>query len=552
MWAIRILNGAQAGKIFPLKMGKNIIGRAPQCEVNFRAVGVSKEHAQIFITDDKIILSDLNSRNGTFVNGVKIQNQRIGLGDKVSLNDMIFDILKLPDIAMIAPQQTGVRSHSLQTQGPSNWGSAAPQMPPQFTAPNPINYQQAYAQNEMSHAPDVLHSNQSLGEIINNLKNNLDLYIESVALPGIYKFAQSMDYRWVIGVFIGLFILMVTMLSTIPMTATISHSIEAESMRRAVTIARGLAQVNRQAVIENLEVSVNIKTAEIEDGVSLAAVISAKDGHVIAPANLRQQDSDNTFFREARREGKEFHKSLGNSIIGASTPIFYYDPLRGEQTAIAFAIVLYDMSAVGVRTEQTFSLFVETLAIALVFGFFLYFLLIKVIEHPLTTLNNQLDEALREGRDDLKTDYKYPVLENLASNLNSALTRGANGGGEKPQVNLQQRHREASQLVSMIENACIAISAIDSKIIASNENFDRLIGSQTDITGSLLTELSDPALKQNMIRMIQNLRKNPDDISTSDIPFEGISHTVSGQTIFAFDEPVYFLITILKNPEEGT
>lgn len=549
MWAIRVLNGAQAGKIFPLKMGKNIIGRAPHCEVNFKAVGVSKEHAQIFITDDKIILSDLNSRNGTFVNGVKIQNQRVGLGDKVSLNDMIFDILKLPDVAMIAPQQTGIRPNSFQTQGPSNWGSAAPQMPPQFTAPQ--SYPHPYPQNEMHAEQGAAPGNQSLGEIIESLQKNIETYIESVALPGIYKFAQSMEYRWVIGVFIGLFILMVTMLSTIPMTATISHSIEAESMRRAVTIARGLAQVNRQAVIENLEVSVNIKTAEIEDGVSVAAVISAKDGHVIAPANLRQQDGDNQFFREARREGKEFHKSLGNSIVGASTPIFYYDPQRGEQTAIAYAIVLYDMSAVGVRTEQTFSLFVETLAIALFFGFLLYYLLIKVIEHPLITLNNHLDEALREGRDDLKTVYKYPVLENLASNLNSALTRGANGGGEKPQVNLHQRHREATQLVSMIENACIAISAFDSKIIASNPAFERLLGSQLDITGSLLTELSDPALKQNMIRMIQNLRMNPDEKSTSEIPFEGISHVISGQTIFTLDEPVYFLITILKNSEEG-
>ncbi len=559
MWAIRVLNGSQAGQIYPLKMGKNVVGRAPQCEVHFKAVGVSKEHAQIFLTDDKIILSDLNSRNGTFVNGVKIQNQRIGLGDKISLNDIIFDILKLPDVAMISPHQksdgrSGVKSniapHSFQTQGPSNWGSAAaPQMNPLHP---PTNHLHAFSHPDMQPMNQPLPTQQSLGEIIQSLKSTLDTYIENVALPGIYKFAQSMEYRWIIAIFIGLFILLVTALSTIPMTTTISKTIEAESIRRAVTIARGLAQVNRQAVIENLEVSVNIKTAEIEDGVSIAAVISAKDGHVIAPANLRQQDSDHPFFREARREQKEFHKSLGNSIVGASTPIIYYDPLRGEQTPIAYAVILYDMSAVGIRTEQSFSLFVETLAISLVFGFLLYFLLIKVIEHPLSTLNNQLDEALREGRDDLKTDYKYSLLENLASNVNSALTRGANGGGDKPQINLHQRHLEAAHLVSMIENASIAISAHDSRIIAANAAFEKLIGSSIEIAGSLLTELSDPALKQNMVRMIQHLRTTPDEKSISEIPFEGLSHTVSGQAIFALDEPVYYLISIQKNQtEEG-
>lgn len=555
MWAIRILSGGQAGQIYPLKMGKNSIGRAPQCEIKIQASGVSKEHAQIFLTDDKIILSDLNSRNGTFVNGVKVQNQRVNIGDKIALKDILIDILKLPDVALLSHHQNANRaapnqtiSHTFDNHAPhaQDWhSSAAPKMN------SPLDpFMNAHSQT----SPEEAHSGpQTSGDFFQNFKVLLENYIETVALPGIYKFAQSIEYRWVIGIFIVVFILMVTSLATIPMTTTISHTIEAESMRRAVTIARGLAQVNRQAVIDNLEVSISTRTAEIEDGVSVAAIISAKDGHVIAPVNLRQQDSENAFFREARREGKEFHKALGNSLVGASTPIISYDASRGEQAAIAYAIVIYDLSAVGIRTEQTFSLFVETFAISLIFGLLLYFVLMRIIEHPLTQLNEQIDEALRDGHDNVQTEYKFPILNRLVSNIASTLTRVANSGGAEggAQVNFQQRHNEAVQVVSLIDNPAIAISAVDSKIISANDAFERIMGSSIVITGIFISELSDPALRQNIIQMIHNLRAQPDEKATSQIPFEGIDHTISGRAIFALNEPVYFLISIHKEQTEG-
>ncbi len=561
MWAIRILSGAQAGQIYPLKMGKNAIGRAPQCEIKIQAQGVSKEHAQIFLTDDKIILSDLNSRNGTFVNGVKIQNQRVNVGDKIALKDIIFDILKLPDVALLSQHQKANRPPGLNTgvgspqSHPQSWNSnAAPQMGHHlnpFMEANDFAHPHGHSQfqPEMHHSdPDQLSLEK--GSFFQNLKNLLDNYFETVAMPGIYSFAQSLEYRWVIGTFVGIFIFLVTALSTVPMTTTISHTIEAESMRRAVTIARGLAQSNRQAVLDNLEVSVSTRTAEIEDGVSVAAIISGKDGHVIAPANLRQQEVENTFFREARREGKEFHKALGRSLVGASTPIISYDAQRGEQTPVAYAIVIYDLSAVGIRTEQTFSLFVETFAISLFFGFLLFFILMKIIEHPIVNLNEQLDSALRDGRDDISTDYNFPLLKNLVTNIGSTLTRlASSGGADAPQVNFQQRHDEAVHLISLIDNPAIAISAVDSKIISANLAFENLLGSQLSIAGLSITELSDPALRQNIVQMIHSLRGQPDEKVLSHIPFDGIDHTLSGRAIFAVNEPVYYVISIHK--EQG-
>ena len=97
MWAIKILTGPQAGLIYPVKEGKHTLGRSPTCDIKIASNSVSKEHATLLAVGDKLILSDLESRNGTFVNGVKIQNQRLNPGDKLSLHDVLVDVIQMHD-----------------------------------------------------------------------------------------------------------------------------------------------------------------------------------------------------------------------------------------------------------------------------------------------------------------------------------------------------------------------------------------------------------------------------------------------------------------------
>ena len=70
MWALRVLTGPQAGHIFELKMGRNLIGRTAQCDVKLMSPGVSKEHSEVTVYKDKIVVTDLRSSNGSYLNGV--------------------------------------------------------------------------------------------------------------------------------------------------------------------------------------------------------------------------------------------------------------------------------------------------------------------------------------------------------------------------------------------------------------------------------------------------------------------------------------------------
>jgi ABC-type multidrug transport system ATPase subunit len=74
-------------KHFPLKT-RLLIGRAPECDVLLASPGVSRFHAELRqMNDGRIILRDLNSANGTFVNGAPLtgllelgKNYRIRIG----------------------------------------------------------------------------------------------------------------------------------------------------------------------------------------------------------------------------------------------------------------------------------------------------------------------------------------------------------------------------------------------------------------------------------------------------------------------------------------
>ncbi len=61
--------------------GKILIGRSSDCDIVFINPFVSSRHVEINIEGSKITIHDLKSANGTFVNGIRITNQELHVGD---------------------------------------------------------------------------------------------------------------------------------------------------------------------------------------------------------------------------------------------------------------------------------------------------------------------------------------------------------------------------------------------------------------------------------------------------------------------------------------
>jgi geranylgeranyl pyrophosphate synthase len=78
-----VLAGASVGEMYKVEGDKVIIGRGQKAHIRLFDDGISREHAQIVIEGNQIILQDLGSTNGTFCNGLKVDRRELVDGDKI-------------------------------------------------------------------------------------------------------------------------------------------------------------------------------------------------------------------------------------------------------------------------------------------------------------------------------------------------------------------------------------------------------------------------------------------------------------------------------------
>lgn len=67
-----VASGKSAGRAIAIKRSTLLIGRAEECDVRPLSEDVSRRHCAIHVGPADVWAEDLGSRNGTFVNGVKI------------------------------------------------------------------------------------------------------------------------------------------------------------------------------------------------------------------------------------------------------------------------------------------------------------------------------------------------------------------------------------------------------------------------------------------------------------------------------------------------
>ena len=93
-FALRFISGKYQGGEFPLRMDREIIvGRSSELDMVLVEDMVSRKHAKITTTGDQIVIQDLGSTNGTFVNGEKIKKVRLKEGDRILIGTSIIKLV---------------------------------------------------------------------------------------------------------------------------------------------------------------------------------------------------------------------------------------------------------------------------------------------------------------------------------------------------------------------------------------------------------------------------------------------------------------------------
>jgi pSer/pThr/pTyr-binding forkhead associated (FHA) protein len=86
------LIGTEEGLTQEFHLGPvTFVGRTGECQVRIARPAVSRRHARIDLAADGAhLITDLQSENGTYVNGVRVNEQRLADGDRVAFGTVRF------------------------------------------------------------------------------------------------------------------------------------------------------------------------------------------------------------------------------------------------------------------------------------------------------------------------------------------------------------------------------------------------------------------------------------------------------------------------------
>lgn len=116
MASLTIANGELAGRQIELPEERFVIGRSASASLTLDESAVSGQHCALSKRGERYILRDLDSTNGTRLNGAPIREARLKSGDRVAVGDteMMFED------DTVAPGQT-VSAPAFSTRKTTRW-----------------------------------------------------------------------------------------------------------------------------------------------------------------------------------------------------------------------------------------------------------------------------------------------------------------------------------------------------------------------------------------------------------------------------------------------
>src|SRR3954469_3245463 len=83
MASVTVFFSGQEQATYPLDKPTMLVGREEVCQIHIDNRSISRQHCAFYAKGEGFIIQDLNSANGTYVNGHKITEHILAAGDMV-------------------------------------------------------------------------------------------------------------------------------------------------------------------------------------------------------------------------------------------------------------------------------------------------------------------------------------------------------------------------------------------------------------------------------------------------------------------------------------
>lgn len=427
MYRLTIVGGPNVGASFALSPGETSIGRQPGNSIVLSSSRISKRHCTVWLDDDgQVEVVDEGSANGTFVNGGLARRRALRVGDRVSVGDFTLELV---------PARALARASGGDAYGGSDFGGGGFPLAlgsrPSSGRSNLIPFPGAVGGSSAS-APAP-----AAAAPAKDLKARLHEIFEHKLMPIFYGFGLKTEWR-VVGLLVfGGFLVANLFLSVYPVQDAAKESILRETKRRAVFMARQIAERNAPSLAARAETRTEIGGIEGADGVLVAALVDL-DSRVLAPATRY-----NTYLtvgpeavlaakaRESFKKGRESGvvMTTDGGVVIAVEPVRVLSAEQGKNVAVAMAVVSLDATLSVPGLGETGVVYSEAMIISALLGLLALAILYRITLKPLEVLAEDLNQALKGELGQVTKEFKFQELQPLLDLVDSAIQRIPKGGG---------------------------------------------------------------------------------------------------------------------------
>jgi predicted component of type VI protein secretion system len=139
-----VRSGSHEGKEIAISSEKFLIGRSESCQLRPKSESVSRKHCIIVLKENRVLIQDLKSRNGTYVNDKRLPLDKakvLKAGDQIRIGKLQFEIMlehgvqgiKKPEVADIGDAaartvEAGTMDSKFEPVDVSDWLDEADQI----------------------------------------------------------------------------------------------------------------------------------------------------------------------------------------------------------------------------------------------------------------------------------------------------------------------------------------------------------------------------------------------------------------------------------------
>jgi PAS domain S-box-containing protein len=189
-------------------------------------------------------------------------------------------------------------------------------------------------------------------------------------------------------------------------------------------------------------------------------------------------------------------------------------------------------------------MFIQMLAIALLLGFVMFYLLAKVVEYPLVQLKKNLDEVLSNKVDHVQTSIRSQALHDVLVNINSLVSRGGVSGGPQLLEHSGINENEIRNIIKIMGFPGLLINKMG-MILEINPQFEALTGySAMQLFNQNIVAIPDQALQKNLQELIKKSGAQPQVTVNDQIEISSMMLSIQCQALGQSNgQPEFYLIS---------